>query len=143
MPVEKLVKGKFQDNFEFVQWFKRFFDANYEGGEYDPVAARGGETMGSGKSVGMNKAPTSKAAPKPAQHTQKSRSTSLFFFLGGGGGGVSLSVYIYVYIYILYLSFLVFLHFFVNSRIILTGFGSNQYRMLDEFVFGAFILKMC
>ncbi|KAK3771061.1 hypothetical protein RRG08_002108 [Elysia crispata] len=71
VPVEKLVKGKFQDNFEFVQWFKRFFDANYEGGEYDPVAARGGETMGSGKSVGMNKAPTSKAAPKPAQHTQK------------------------------------------------------------------------
>ena len=29
VPVEKLVKGKFQDNFEFVQWFKKFFDANY------------------------------------------------------------------------------------------------------------------
>ncbi|XP_064161375.1 microtubule-associated protein RP/EB family member 1-like [Anguilla rostrata] len=29
IPVEKLVRGKFQDNFEFVQWFKKFFDANY------------------------------------------------------------------------------------------------------------------
>ncbi|XP_028848747.1 microtubule-associated protein RP/EB family member 1-like isoform X4 [Denticeps clupeoides] len=40
IPVDKLIKGKFQDNFEFVQWFKKFFDANYDGKEYDPVAAR-------------------------------------------------------------------------------------------------------
>lgn len=46
IPVEKLVKGKFQDNFEFVQWFKRFFDANYQGldPDYDPVRARHGKT---------------------------------------------------------------------------------------------------
>jgi len=44
--VEKLVKGRFQDNFEFVQWFKKFFDANYDGREYDPVSARGGESLG-------------------------------------------------------------------------------------------------
>jgi len=25
-----------------VQWFKRFFDTNYEAHEYNPVAARGG-----------------------------------------------------------------------------------------------------
>ncbi|TRY86974.1 hypothetical protein DNTS_032762 [Danionella cerebrum] len=43
IPVEKLVKGKFQDNFEFVQWFKKFFDANYDGKEYDPLAARQGQ----------------------------------------------------------------------------------------------------
>ena len=44
VPVEKLVKGKFQDNFEFVQWFKKFFDANYtELPDYDPVAARDGQ----------------------------------------------------------------------------------------------------
>ena len=30
IPVERLVKGRFQDNFEFVQWFKKFFDANYQ-----------------------------------------------------------------------------------------------------------------
>uniref|UniRef100_K7FHT3 Microtubule-associated protein RP/EB family member 1 n=1 Tax=Pelodiscus sinensis TaxID=13735 RepID=K7FHT3_PELSI len=39
IPVDKLVKGKFQDNFEFVQWFKKFFDAKYNGKEHDPVAA--------------------------------------------------------------------------------------------------------
>ncbi|KAI9516102.1 Microtubule-associated protein RP/EB member 1 [Dissostichus eleginoides] len=43
IPVDKLVKGKFQDNFEFVQWFKKFFDANYNGTEYDPVEARQGQ----------------------------------------------------------------------------------------------------
>lgn len=37
------MKGKFQDNFEFVQWFKKFFDANYDGKEYDPVEARQGQ----------------------------------------------------------------------------------------------------
>ncbi|GAA48383.1 microtubule-associated protein RP/EB family [Clonorchis sinensis] len=50
VPIEKLVKGKFQDNFEFVQWYKRFFDANYDGHPYDALAARGGEKLqGSGK----------------------------------------------------------------------------------------------
>lgn len=46
IPVEKLVKGRFQDNFEFVQWFKKFFDANYDGREYDAVRARGTEALG-------------------------------------------------------------------------------------------------
>lgn len=45
IPVEKLVKGKFQDNFEFVQWFKKFFDANYDGKEYDPLQARQGQDI--------------------------------------------------------------------------------------------------
>ena len=35
VPVDRLVKGRFQDNFEFVQWFKKFFDANYDGGGYE------------------------------------------------------------------------------------------------------------
>ncbi|KAG7264340.1 hypothetical protein CRUP_020865 [Coryphaenoides rupestris] len=43
IPVDKLVKGKFQDNFEFVQWFKKFFDANYDGQDYDPQEARQGQ----------------------------------------------------------------------------------------------------
>lgn len=42
VPVEKLVKGRFQDNFEFLQWFKKLFDANYNGqlDNYDAASAR-------------------------------------------------------------------------------------------------------
>ncbi|CAJ0931869.1 unnamed protein product, partial [Mesorhabditis belari] len=63
VPVEKLLKAKFQDNFEFLQWFKKFFDANYDGHEYDPVAARGGEALPLG-GKGAPK-PVARAAPAP------------------------------------------------------------------------------
>nr|XP_056708353.1 microtubule-associated protein RP/EB family member 3 isoform X1 [Euleptes europaea] len=45
IPVERLVKGKFQDNFEFIQWFKKLFDANYDGKEYNPLLARQGQDV--------------------------------------------------------------------------------------------------
>lgn len=48
VPIDRLVKGRFQDNFEFLQWFKKFFDANYSGSDYDPRAARNGEELGFG-----------------------------------------------------------------------------------------------
>ena len=48
MPVDRLIKGRFQDNFEFLQWFKKFFDANYDGREYDAMEARCGLQLGSG-----------------------------------------------------------------------------------------------
>ncbi|KAL5276609.1 MAPRE2.2 family protein [Megaselia abdita] len=28
VPIDRLVKGKFQDNFEFLQWFKKFYDSS-------------------------------------------------------------------------------------------------------------------
>lgn len=46
--MDKLIKGRFQDNFEFLQWFKKFFDANYDGSPYDAHEARGGEVLGLG-----------------------------------------------------------------------------------------------
>ncbi|KAI0698103.1 calponin homology domain-containing protein [Cytidiella melzeri] len=42
IPVEKLVKCKMQDNLEFMQWMKRFWDSNYGGGGYDAVGRRRG-----------------------------------------------------------------------------------------------------
>ncbi|KAH8290280.1 hypothetical protein KR054_001551 [Drosophila jambulina] len=27
VPIDRLIKGRFQDNFEFLQWFKKFFDS--------------------------------------------------------------------------------------------------------------------
>ena len=48
IPIDKLIKGRFQDNFEFLQWFKKFFDANYNGQDYDAMAARENLPMGVG-----------------------------------------------------------------------------------------------
>ncbi|KAF8955853.1 EB1 domain-containing protein [Flammula alnicola] len=45
IPVEKLVKCKMQDNLEFLQWMKRFWDANYGGQGYDAVARRKGAPL--------------------------------------------------------------------------------------------------
>merc|ERR1719392_501937 len=80
IPVDKLVKGRFQDNFEFVQWFKKFFDANYGGQEYDALAMRGGEQVGSTKPGGMVSRPG--AGARPAVSSMPKRST-------GGSTGAS------------------------------------------------------
>jgi len=40
VPVEHLVKCRMQDNLEFLQWTKRYWDQHYPGGEYDAVARR-------------------------------------------------------------------------------------------------------
>ncbi|MEQ2290341.1 Microtubule-associated protein RP/EB member 3 [Ameca splendens] len=66
IPVERLVKGKFQDNFEFLQWFKRFFDANYDGKEYDPLLMRQGQEATLPNPGPMRTSPTApKTVPVP------------------------------------------------------------------------------
>merc|ERR1712131_376186 len=78
IPVERLIKGKFQDNFEFVQWFKKFFDANYQGDEYDGAAARA--------SAG---APKPKAAPVKTTTTRKPAPTAKRAAAASNGTGDS------------------------------------------------------
>lgn len=73
--MDKLIKGRFQDNFEFLQWFKKFFDANYDGREYDAFEARGGLTIGSGACE--SGVPLCAAAPPPRpRRASTRRSTS-------------------------------------------------------------------
>ncbi|KND05184.1 microtubule-binding protein BIM1 [Spizellomyces punctatus DAOM BR117] len=43
IPVERLIKCRFQDNLEFLQWMKKFWDQYYPGGPYDAVGRRGGK----------------------------------------------------------------------------------------------------
>lgn len=42
IPVAQLIRGKYQDNLEFMQWFKRFFELNYSGmpEDYDAIKRR-------------------------------------------------------------------------------------------------------
>ncbi|XP_075716887.1 microtubule-associated protein RP/EB family member 3 isoform X2 [Rhinoderma darwinii] len=89
IPVERLVKGKFQDNFEFVQWFKKLFDANYDGKDYDPLLARQGQDVAPAPNPGdqgFNKAKkpivtsvpqrTSPTGPKTMQPLARLQNTS-------------------------------------------------------------------
>lgn len=46
IPVEALVKCKMQDNLEFLQWTKRFWDLNFPDHDYDAVARRKGAPLG-------------------------------------------------------------------------------------------------
>jgi len=78
--VDKLIKAKYQDNLEFLQWMKRFFDIKHNGQEYDALARRkgqdlfyilgGGKVAAGGVSAGPtagNKAPSKiGGAPKVA-----------------------------------------------------------------------------
>lgn len=73
VPVDRLVKGRFQDNFEFVQWFKKFYDANWSGDEYDPLGKRGGVPLGGGGSrkpvMARNPPPKPAAASRPGRQS--------------------------------------------------------------------------
>ncbi|KAJ6115524.1 hypothetical protein N7523_005941 [Penicillium sp. IBT 18751x] len=40
IPVQSLSKCRMQDNLEFLQWTKRYWDQHYPGGEYDAVGRR-------------------------------------------------------------------------------------------------------
>ncbi|PLN78644.1 EB1 protein [Aspergillus taichungensis] len=42
IPVEMLSKCRMQDNLEFLQWTKRYWDQHYPGGDYDAVGRRKG-----------------------------------------------------------------------------------------------------
>lgn len=42
IPTQDLIKCKMQDNLEFLQWSKKYWDQYYPGGDYDAVARRKG-----------------------------------------------------------------------------------------------------
>ncbi|KAJ1979809.1 microtubule integrity protein mal3 [Dimargaris verticillata] len=51
LPVERLIKMRFQDNFEFLQWLKRFWETYCPGGQYDAVGRRRGQSVDVGGAV--------------------------------------------------------------------------------------------
>jgi len=69
VPVERLVKCKMQDNLEFMQWIKRFWETNYPGHPYDPVARRKGAPMETPATVApiRSSKPTAKLTPGGAR----------------------------------------------------------------------------
>lgn len=81
LEVDKLVRGKYQDNLEMLQWIKTYYDKNFPGGEYDAVGrrvvdadvdwAQGGRQVGStARPMSPVDAPGKLQAPAPTTSQQ-------------------------------------------------------------------------
>jgi RP/EB family microtubule-associated protein len=60
--VDKLVKGRTQENLELLQWLKKYYEVNRPGGEYDAEKRRKGEDLAvkTGNNGGSKSRDTSK-----------------------------------------------------------------------------------
>ncbi|RMZ11667.1 hypothetical protein D0864_00917 [Hortaea werneckii] len=79
IPVEQLVKCKMQDNLEFLQWSKRYWDQYYPGGDYDALSRRKGVGAGSAPSLppgGSVRGPGVTATRRPAASAAAPRTSS-------------------------------------------------------------------
>jgi len=74
IPVQRLVKGRFQDNLEFLQWFYQYFNSSYYAREYDPIEKRK-------KCKGTNQIKSNSRSA----HTKKQRKHSNLTNSPGGG----------------------------------------------------------
>ena len=72
IPVEALVKCKMQDNLEFLQWTKRYWDQHFPGLEYDPITRRkaSGPVSSAGTGAGAMRSSTT---TRPAAAAAASR----------------------------------------------------------------------
>jgi len=66
VPIDKLVKGKYQDNLEFLQWFKHFFESRFNGQAYDAAARRALGIGGGASGIAAKPATTTTARQTPA-----------------------------------------------------------------------------
>ena len=95
--VSKLVKAKYQDNLEFCQWLKAYFEKNYNGEPYDALGRRKNKDLhyilGGGKIAAPMKKSAGMPEPmqKPAPRAAAAAPVSSGMGMGGGakavGGG--------------------------------------------------------
>ncbi|KAJ9659367.1 microtubule integrity protein mal3 [Coniosporium apollinis] len=72
IPVESLIKCKMQDNLEFLQFTKRYWDQYFPGGDYDALARR----KASGGAPAPTSAPTPRAAAPAARRSVPASNTA-------------------------------------------------------------------
>ena len=76
IPVQDLIKCKMQDNLEFLQWSKRYWDQYYPGGDYDALGRRkgqGGVTGGASGGGGVGSGPAAGRMSSGAANTGAAR----------------------------------------------------------------------
>ncbi|KAK3322622.1 calponin homology domain-containing protein [Apodospora peruviana] len=89
IPIESLVKCKMQDNLDFLQWTKRFWDQYYPGGDYDAVARRKGGSLPP-SSAPAARATGSAAARRPGGTTPTAGGPRVGAKVGGGAASAAL-----------------------------------------------------
>ncbi|KAF2680399.1 hypothetical protein K458DRAFT_421628 [Lentithecium fluviatile CBS 122367] len=85
VPVEALVKCKMQDNLEFLQFTKRYWDQYFPGEDYDPLARRKGQASFGGGPAPRASAPAARRAPAASNSAAPRTRTPLT----SGGGAAS------------------------------------------------------
>lgn len=71
--VDRLIRGRYQDNLEFMQWFKAFYDLNVSENDYDPISRR---NRGKGGQEYNNKFQGSAAAGATGKRSVKTTSAA-------------------------------------------------------------------
>lgn len=66
IPVKDLVRCKMQDNLEFIQWLRKFWESNFPGGPYDAIGRRGG--AGEAANISISAAKPSGSARRPVNN---------------------------------------------------------------------------
>lgn len=90
IPVQALVKCKMQDNLDFLQWTKRFWDQYYPGGDYDAVARRkGAPVSGAGGGAAGGGAPRAAAGSAAARRVGGGTTPSGGPRVGAAAGGAA------------------------------------------------------
>jgi len=88
IPVADLVKCKMQDNLEFLQWSKKYWDQYYPGGDYDAVGRRKGQgasmpMTSAGRTSGAGTAAPARKAATTSSMAPRTNSRQM----GASGGG--------------------------------------------------------
>ncbi|KAK6367075.1 microtubule integrity protein mal3 [Lithohypha guttulata] len=91
VPIESLTKCKMQDNLEFLQWSKRFWDVNFPGHDYDAVARRkGAGVVAPGPAPASGRTSTTSARkPAPPATTRAAPRVAAAAGVGAGIGGAT------------------------------------------------------
>lgn len=74
IPVQQLIKCKMQDNLEFLQWTKRYWDQHFPGIDYDPQGRR--KASGAPTSIGSSAPVSSGFSTSGLRTTGASRATA-------------------------------------------------------------------
>ncbi|KUI59271.1 Microtubule integrity protein mal3 [Cytospora mali] len=88
IPVQGLIKCKMQDNLEFLQWTKKFWDQYFPGDDYDALARRKGAPVSGGAAAAGPRAGATSAARR-AGGTTPSGGPRLGVGKAVGGGAAS------------------------------------------------------